>query len=202
MNTALETRKALQRLLGVTDDGDIGMVTRAVLDRLARTSEDVPWPPPPEEKLILKGTVGWKFTARVDGDDIVVDNCRATCFGGSDDPQDSGETASGISTKKNPRIEAVALPMSMSGQHVPASVHDALDGSPIPKVPWKTIVEVTCGDKTHAFPVIDLGPHRRVGNALDLTIAAAKLFNPKATATNFEMTCSYRIKGGARYITA
>ena len=132
------------------------------------------------------------------GDDIVVRDVRATCFGGANDPQDSGETASGISTKGNPSLKACALPICYAGRS-PALLK-ALGGSPIPKVPWKTPVEIRSGGKTLIVGVIDLGPAKHTGNAIDLTIAAARVFNPRATATNFEMQCSYRIIGGAKYL--
>lgn len=126
---------------------------------------------------------------------------RATCFGGADDPQDSGETASGISTRANPDLQACSLPMR----------HDsikALQGSPLPKMPWLTKVEVKMWHPdagpsdglVYRFPVIDLGPGRRTGNAIDLTIAAAQKFKPEATARNFEMKCWVRIIGGAKYL--
>ncbi len=128
-------------------------------------------------------------------------NARATCFGGSDDPQDDGQTASGISTK-NPAVFGVALPMD--GRQFPGASHGthvALDGSPIPKVPWRTLVRVEAMGQKHEFMAIDLGPAKRTGNALDLTIAAARMFDPRASATNFEMRCTYRIIGGAKFVT-
>ncbi len=76
----------------------------------------------------------------------------------------------------------------------------ALGGSPIPKVPWRTKVRVTSNGKSVDLPVIDLGPAKKTGNAIDLTIAAARLFDPSATATRFEMRCDYRILGGAKYL--
>jgi hypothetical protein len=67
-------------------------------------------------------------------------------------------------------------------------------------VPWQTIVRVTAGDVSVDLPVVDLGPGTRTGNALDLTIAAARLFNPRANARNFELRCDYRILGGAQFV--
>jgi hypothetical protein len=88
--------------------------------------------------------------------------------------------------------------------------HAALDGSPIPKVPWHTLVEVTIdGQKsTPQSGVIDLGPGKKASrpgqpHALDLTVAAAKIFAPDASlknlATSFEKRGSYRIIGGATF---
>ena len=150
------------------------------------------------ELEILRGDGTWPWSAHVDGNDILVIGCRATCFGGSNDPQDSGETASGISTKFNPALKACALPMIYGG---PSKVmRKALGGSPLPVVPWRTMVEVMSNGKRLTVPVIDLGPAKYTGNAIDLTIAAARFFDGNASATSFEMQCSYRIIGGAQYL--
>lgn len=148
---------------------------------------------------ILRGDGTWPFSAHVDGDDILVIGVRATCFGGSGDPEDSGETASGISTRGNPTLKACALPMIYTGSN--KALRKALGGSPIPKLPWQTKVEIMAGGKHLIVPVIDLGPAKRTGNAIDLTIAAARFFDPRASATRFELQCSYRILGGAKHLT-
>lgn len=148
---------------------------------------------------LLRGDGSWPWSARVDGDDIIVTDVIATCFGGSNDPQDNGETASGISTKGNPTLKACALPMIYTGNS--AALRKALGGSPIPKLPWKTMVEIIANGKRLTVPVIDLGPAKKTGNAIDLTLAAARFFDGNATASNFEIECSYRILGGAKYLT-
>lgn len=194
--SARDTIISIQQLLGVAADGSFGPKSLGALDALIHADPASQWPPVQSVaggELVGDGTWPWK--AHIDGDDIVVTNARATCFGGSDDPQDNGDTASGISTKKNPDLAAVSLPMDF-GERVPNT-----KGSPIPKVPWKTPVRVSAMGQVHEFPVIDIGPAKRTGNALDLTIAAARLFNPRASATNFEMHCEYRIIGGAKFVT-
>jgi hypothetical protein len=154
----------------------------------------------------LRGDGTWPWVAYIDGDDIVVKGAKATCFGGANDPQDSGETASGISTKKYPHLAACSLPMDgRMWPNLSAAERKALDGSPIPRLgDWPkraldTVVEITSGGKTISVPVIDLGPGKRTGHAIDLTVAAARKFNPKATATNFKITCDFRIKGAAKF---
>lgn len=147
---------------------------------------------------ILKGDGTWPFTACIDGADIVVENVLATCFGGDSDPQDSGETASGINTRRQPGIAGCALPMNTPATSV-------LRGSPLPRVPWKTLVEVSDGNMKVTVPVIDLGPGKQASkktgpaHAIDLTIAAAREFDPKASATNFSRMVSFRILGGAKF---
>ncbi len=149
--------------------------------------------------ILLKGT-DWPWTAWVDGSDIIIENARVTCFGGGSDPQDNGETASGISTRRRPDFVGCALPMAYKGRN--QRLVAALGGSPIPRVPWLTKVEFTAYDfpRTVVAEVIDLGPAKQTGNALDLTIAAARKINPHASATNFEARGLVRIIGGAHYL--
>ena len=153
-----------------------------------------------EDLTILRGDGSWPWNAYVNGDDIEVIAARATCFGGGNDPEDSGETASGISTKANPALRACALPMIYTGTN--KALLKALGGSPIPKLPWKTMVQITeaATGKILTVPVIDLGPAKRTGNAIDLTVAAARYFKPTATATNFSMACHFKILGGAKFL--
>lgn len=190
---AIDARKQIQAILGTAQDGfgPWGHNDQTALDRLGHASPDSEWPPAPGRII---SSPGWAFAVRVSGEDLMVDNIRGTCFGGSDDPQDNGQTASGISTKKNPDIRAVSLPMDF-GDAVPNT-----KGSPIPRLPWNTMVQVEAKGVRFTFPVIDIGPAKRVGNAIDFTIAAARQFNPSATARNFEIQCSYRIIGGAKYL--
>jgi len=150
---------------------------------------------------ILRGDGTWPWSAWIDGDDIVVVNARGTCFGGGNDPQDNGETASGLSTKMNPAFVGCALPMIYTGTG--KSLLVALGGSPIPKIPWRWPVEITedLTGKCITAKVIDLGPAKKTGNAIDLTIAAARQFNPHATANNFAIRCHYRIRGAAKFAT-
>ena len=138
---------------------------------------------------ILKDSDGrFGFEVEVDGRDLVVRQTQATWFGGANDPEDNGETASGISTLKRPYIQGCALPMSF-GPCV---------GSPIPRVPWGTQVEVTYLTRTISIPVIDLGPSPHTGNGIDLTVAAFREFAPLAIG---KIVVDYRIVGGATHLT-
>ena len=123
----------------------------------------------------------------VDGADLVVRQTVATWFGGANDPEDNGETASGISTIKRPEIVACALPMNFG----PCA------GSPIPRLPWGTQVQVTHLDKTISVPVIDLGPSPGTGHGIDLTVAAFREFAPLAIG---RIVVDYRIVGGAAHL--
>lgn len=79
--------------------------------------------------MILRGDGTWPFTVKFTGT-LFVENVVATWFGGDDDPQDNGETASGFPTKGHPNLLACSLPMDF-GQRVKWT-----DGSPIPRLPW------------------------------------------------------------------
>jgi hypothetical protein len=133
----------------------------------------------------------WAFTVRIDGADLLLENVRATCWGGFDDPQDNGETASGMSTRHVPEPFGVALPV------LPNVASTA--GSPLPLLPWGTVVKVTWGRGEFYAPLIDNGPARATGNAIDLTPRCARLINAKATASDFEAVVSCRVLGGAAF---
>jgi hypothetical protein len=131
----------------------------------------------------------------VSGNDIVVSGVRATWFGGPNDPSDSGETKSGISTIANPNLLGCALPMD--------GWNDAnTDGSPIPKLPWNTQVRVT--NKTTNLTVmtslIDIGPSKKAlpPRGIDLTAAA---FQTLGVALAAGVTIvDYTIVDGAQYL--
>lgn len=196
---ALAARKSIQEILNVDQDGDIGQRSTAAWVALLATPDDAPWPAEVQSGRILKGDGSFPWTAEIDGDDIVIHNARATCFGGSDDPQDNGDTASGISTKANPGLMACSLPMNYTGPDGPT--RRALIGSPIPMLPWKTLVRFTdlIRGSSIEVPVIDLGPGRSTNHQGDLTVAATRHFSADASATDFLLHCEIRILGAAKY---
>jgi hypothetical protein len=139
----------------------------------------------------LPSEEGWSFEAFVDGDDIVVENATATWFGGDDDPDDNGETASGVRTAGNPDCMGCALPV--------VGHHGSTKGSPLaftPRIPWHTKVIVTVGDKSITVPLIDNGPAKWANDAIDLTQAAFKEFAP--LKQGMLKNVSFRVVGGAR----
>ncbi len=133
----------------------------------------------------------------VEGDDLWGRDVRASWFGGPDDREDSGETASGVNTRRHPDIIGCALPMD--GFH-----HPATNGSPLPKLPWNTYVRVTNprNNKTLSVPLIDLGPSLRAPShgAIDLTETAFKQLGGKPSAGIMPVT--YSIPGAARFLPA
>ena len=143
----------------------------------------------------------WAFTVGTDGPDLLLENVRATCWGGFVDPQDNGETSSGMSTRHRPEPFGVALPV------LPNVASTA--GSPLPLLPWGTVVKVMWkatstnpGSAEFYAPLIDNGPARSTGNAIDLTPRCARLIDPKATASDFEAVVSFRVLGGAAFVKA
>jgi hypothetical protein len=176
--------KQIQEILGVDADGIFGPKSQAALDALVH---------PKTGGVTGDGTWPW-IQAKVDGNDIVIESGVVTAFGGASDTMDSGETASGLSTKDNPSFIGCALPMRRDG-------NKELRGSPIPKLPWKTTVIFSAPDGTQvSTKLIDEGPAKWTKHIGDLTEAAAKLFDPTANANNFEKTLGIRIVGGAQYL--
>lgn len=164
-----------------------------------------------------KPVAAWPFSVEIVGDDI----CGAgviTCFGGwgsgISDPQDNGNTASGVNTKTKP-VNGVSI--AMDGRDFPLlspEEHAALDGAPIRRLrnslgltAWHTPVEVTINGVTFTPPdgIVDLGPgiqatkDRRKPHVLDLSVLAARRVSKLplvSLANEFEAVGTFRIIGG------
>ena len=175
-------------------------------------SPSVPVPPPQHGLVPVPVSKGWEhLQIWINGEDLIVKG-TATAFGGAADPLDNGQTASGYPTKGHPNLLGVALPMH--NIHVWNKKRGyVLAGSPIPAMPFGirkdghlnlqgAFVDVTFPDGSTVFkvPVIDLGPAGWTGDAIDLTVALARKYRPKATANNFSCEVTYRIRGGAKYL--
>lgn len=150
----------------------------------------------------------WNFV--VDGEDLVVRNIIATCFGGKYDAGDNGETESGMANDGSNDILQVALPIR--------STEAATRQSPLafkgPHIPWKTEVRVwreADGEETAISAILsDNGPDyaQFPTHAIDLNPLLALQFNsnPRITIQNVanlwsSSGMSYRVVGGARYIS-
>lgn len=184
----------IQSILGVTPDGIWGPISQAALDALVHGLGK-----------LQAAVAGWDFLqARIDGADIVIDDAVVTAFGGANDAMDSGETASGISTAKNPKILGCALPMRRDGspRADKRGRHPILRGSPIPRIPWKTKVIFTdpLTGKKVTTKLIDEGPAGWTEHSGDLTVSAARKFDPRATANSADIPrLTIRIVGGAKF---
>jgi hypothetical protein len=159
---------------------------------------------------ITKPGIPWEV--EVDGDDLVVRNIRATCFGGKFDSGDTGQTESGVINNGYPTADAypmgVALPIR--------STEAATRGSPLaftgPHIPWKTEIKVwkeSEGEETAVSGIlIDNGPDvsRYPSHALDLNpnfvLHYEPDFDPRKVANQWSGEgFSYRIVGGAKYVS-
>ncbi len=152
--------------------------------------------PATADPAVLHGDGRYGFTARIDGGDLVVTGVRATWFGGAHDPDDNGQTASGLSTRLHPDLLGCALPMNG---------YRLTRGSPLPDLPWMTTnVRVTCPStgKQATVPLIDLGPAAppHAHAAIDLTRAAFRALG--GNPAQGDLTVDFRILGGARHLPA
>lgn len=165
---------------------------------------------PPNGTVLGRPGIPW--VVQVDGDDLVVRNILATCFGGEFDSGDNGETESGVMNHGFPTADAypmgVALPIR--------SVEAATRGSPLafggPHIPWLSTVKVwreTDGESAAIDCIlIDNGPDVLVypSHALDLNPNVALHFvpgvDPRKIADDWSGTgFSYRVVGGAKYVS-
>lgn len=145
--------------------------------------------------LIKSRGSAFGFVVEVVNNDLVVRNVVATWFGGVNDQRDSGQTASGISTRQDPNLLGCALPMD--GFHFHKT-----DGSPIPRLPWGTQVRVTNTKlgRSISLPLIDLGPSKYAAShaAIDLTETAFKLIGGNLSVGLLQV--NFTILGAARYL--
>ena len=165
---------------------------------------------PPNGTVLGRPGIPW--IVLVDGDDLVVRNILATCFGGEFDSGDDGQTESGVMNDGFPTADAppmgVALPIR--------SVEAATRGSPLAfagtHIPWLTTVKVwreADGESTAIdCLLIDNGPDVLVypSHALDLNPNVALHFSPgfdpRKIANDWSGAgFSYRIIGAAKYVS-
>ncbi len=187
---------AIQRILGTEPDGIPGPNDEKALGKLKEEAKFEHANQIRAKKLeaspILEGGPGWKWTAKVDGEDIVIENASVTWFGGDSDPLDSGETASGVMTKGNPNLMGCALPVLPQVS--------STSNSPLPKIPWGTTVLFNYNHKTIGTTLVDNGPSKNVpsGAAGDLTVKAFREFS--SLNQGLLKGVNIRIVGGAKYV--
>jgi hypothetical protein len=178
-------------------DGIVGAITRAAFEGLALDIRAEAKAGPTGTPGVLPAWPGWKFSASLDEDDIVMRNVTATWFGGVDDPLDNGETSSGVSTR-DPDVLGCALAV--------VSRHPSTKGAPLafpapglkPGIPWKTDVEISYQGKSITVPLLDNGPAQSAGDAIDLTQAVFKFFGV-SLKVGILHGVNVRIIGAAKY---
>jgi hypothetical protein len=137
-----------------------------------------------------------------DGDDLLIPLAHATWFGGDSDPEDDGETSSGVLTKGNPSLMGCALPLSGYGVR-------SLNGSPLPRMPFGLHsngapnpsgcwADVAANGVTLSLPCIDLGPSLSTRHGIDLTVAAFKHLS--GSLSRGVVDVSVRIKNAALHL--
>ncbi len=141
---------------------------------------------------IIIGGQGFYFHVVVTGPDLVVRGVLGTWFGGAHDPQDYGETASGVNTKTSPDVVGCSLPMHGFGLA-------STENSPLPRIPWFTKVRVLVPNhRPIEVPLIDVGPARYTNHGIDLTpVAFQKL------GGNLEqglLSVDYVVLGGTAFL--
>lgn len=158
-------------------------------------------------RVISTAHIPWVVV--IDGDDLVVRNIVATCFGGEFDAGDNGQTESGIMNDgSDPDLMGIALPIR--------STERATKDSPLafsgPHIPWMTPVMVWRDkdgeDSAVDCLLIDNGPNVMLfpTHALDLNPNVAALFAPNMPKSQLankwsSMGFSYRIMGGAKFVS-
>lgn len=146
------------------------------------------------------------WSVEVHGEDLVVRNVKATCFGGAHDAGDSGQTESGLlNNGSNPALMGIALPI----RSTEAATRRSPLAFPGPHIPWETHVWVWEGDDVSGgcdCILIDNGPDvsRFPDHALDLNPNVVRHFFPavdmRTVANRWSGSgFSYRILGAAKF---
>jgi len=160
--------------------------------------------------VIRREGVPWEV--EIDGDDLVVRNIYATCFGGKFDLGDNGQTESGVMNDGFPTADADPMGVALPIRSTEASTRNSPLAFPGAHIPWKTVVKVWREEEGEDSAVdcilIDNGPDvsKFPSHALDLNpnvaLHFAPDFEPRRIANAWSSAgFSYRIVGGARYVS-
>jgi hypothetical protein len=155
---------------------------------------------------------GIPWVVQLDGNDLVVRNILATCFGGKFDSGDDGQTESGIMNDGVPTANAYPMGVALPIRSAEAATRNSPLAFQGPHIPWQTKIKVwreAEGEQTAVDCIlIDNGPDvsKHPSHALDLNpnvaLHFAPQFDPKKIANEWsEFGFSYRIVGGAAYIS-
>jgi hypothetical protein len=145
---------------------------------------------------LLPAGPGWEFLPALrDGGDIIARAVAATRFGGSDDSQDNGIGASGFNIRAHPEYLGVSLPQRGRGIKT-------MRDCPIPRLPWFIPVKVFSNEsgKVAYAHLIDIGPSKATGHAIDLSNAVVEALGLSLSKGVY--TVSFRVIGAAKYLPA
>lgn len=155
----------------------------------------------------LPSSLPW--TAYIDGNDVLLLDVHATCFGGAFDSGDSGSTESGVMNDgRDPNLMGIALPIR-SGES--ATRNSPLANPHAPHIPWFTKCIVWQSPNPEALGVaaelIDNGPNtaKLPTHALDLNPNLvlkhfAPHFDPREVANRWSGDhFNVRILGAAQF---
>lgn len=154
--------------------------------------------PPGMRELVGDGHWSDTFRPYVPGENIRADSVKGTRFGGADDSQDGGTTASGISTANHPELLGCSLPFR---QVVRGKPFGPTLGSPIPHLPYLiTHVTITSHKtgKSITVPLLDIGPSKGTNHGIDMTNATVKALGLALSDGVYEV--DFEILGGAHYV--
>lgn len=157
--------------------------------------------------ILLPSKLPW--TAKIDGNDIVITNGTATCFGGRWDKGDNGETESGVKNNGSTALLQIALPI----RSTEASTKDSpLANAEKAHIPWLTKVMVWRADQPESTAkeaeLTDNGPdvQEYPTHVMDFNPNLVQAFYPsidmKTVANVWEAPhgFSIRIKNAAPYV--
>ena len=132
------------------------------------------------------------------GDDIIVPLAWATAFGGPDDEDDDGSTASGQRTDIPGGLACCALPLPYD---------HPCRGTAFPNLPWGTLVRVQSKGRAISIPLLDVGPGRALESKalIDMTLPAWRLLTgnpnlPDDMVNELGQWVSIVIPGGVEHI--
>ena len=123
---------------------------------------------PPDAVYLPGDPRAYPTFAYASGGDIIIPLAWATAFGGANDTGDDGSTASGVRTDGVPPIACCALPLPYD---------HPCRGTPLPNLPWGTLVRVQSQGRAISVPLQDVGPSRALPTKafIDLSMPAWRL---------------------------
>lgn len=156
---------------------------------------------------LLPSKLPW--TGKIDGNDIVITNVTATCFGGRWDKGDNGQTESGVLNNGSTALLQIALPIRSTER---STANSPLANPKKPHIPWLSKVMIWPANQPESTAkeaeLTDNGPdvEEYPDHAMDFNPALVAAFYPSvdmktvANVWSAPHGFSCRIIGGAAYV--